>query len=419
MNTKEGYGGYPARPKGAHPIVRGIVDLEGVPEKYTRIYREFNENLASPFIGLTTDGVPRPWLYPLKSNGLSTAPIAERAGNFLGSLSEPQRENAQLPVDANEWRAWINAFAARPPHGILLDDLTVPQRDAAMAVIESAMSERGFNELRTVMRINEALAEVAGGYEDTLREWMYWFAVFGEPSADRPWGFQMFGHHACINVFVVDGQLTIGPMFLGAEPRVVVSGPHAGTSAFDAEMELGLELMRSLTPEQKTRALLSPSVQWEDLPAELAHPTEGRMRGSAARDNAVVPYEGICGAELNLIQRERLRALLGHYAGRLPEAHASLQMDTFDRHINETYFTWAGEIQLDKPFYYKVHSPVIFIEIDAHMGIFIANDDPEPFHIHNIVRIPNGNDYGRAYLHQFEERQEKEQNYEIRPPIRS
>lgn len=417
MKTKEGYGGYPARPKGIHPIVRGIVDLTEVPEHFVRIYSEFDENLSTPFTGLTTDGVPRPGLYPLEGNGLSTAPLADRARTFLGTLDETQRAAAQLPVDANEWRAWINAFAARQPHGILLDELTGTQRDAAMAVLEAAMSARGFSEVRTVMRINEALAEVAGGYEDTLREWMYWFAIFGEPSADRPWGFQMFGHHACINVFVVDGQLTIGPMFLGAEPRVVVSGPHAGTSAFDAELRLGIELMRSLTPEQQARALLAPSVQWDDLPAELAHPTEGRMRGSAARDNAVVPYEGICGAEMNTAQRGHLRELLDLYAGRLPGPHAALQIDAFERHLDETYFAWAGETEPGKPFYYKVHGPVIFIEIDAHSGIFIANDDPEPFHIHNIVRLPNGNDYGRAHLHQFEERQEKEETHEVRPSI--
>jgi len=48
---------------------------------------------------------------------------------------------------------------------------------------------------------------------------------------------------------------------------------------------------------------------------------------------------------------------------------------------------------ISQPFYYKIQSPVIFIELYAHSGIFLSNDDPEPFHIHNIIRTPNGNDY--------------------------
>ena len=37
---------------------------------------------------------------------------------------------------------------------------------------------------------------------------------------------------------------------------------------------------------------------------------------------------------------------------------------------------------------------MILIELDHHPGILLDNDEPEPFHVHTIVRIPNGGDYG-------------------------
>jgi hypothetical protein len=52
------------------------------------------------------------------------------------------------------------------------------------------------------------------------------------------------------------------------------------------------------------------------------------------------------------------------------------------------------------PFYYRIHSPVILIELDHHRGVFLANEEPTPFHVHTVVRTPNGNDYGRGFLRQ-------------------
>jgi hypothetical protein len=37
---------------------------------------------------------------------------------------------------------------------------------------------------------------------------------------------------------------------------------------------------------------------------------------------------------------------------------------------------------------------VVLIEFDHHSGIFLANQDPARFHVHSIVRTPNGGDYG-------------------------
>jgi hypothetical protein len=38
------------------------------------------------------------------------------------------------------------------------------------------------------------------------------------------------------------------------------------------------------------------------------------------------------------------------------------------------------------------------IDYDCHQGIFLDNPQPEPFHVHTIVRTPNGGDYGRDLL---------------------
>ena len=399
-----GYGGFAPRPPGLFCITRGLVDVCTLPSPLRQVFDEYEENLASPFVGLTSDGNPVPDLFKLEDTGISSVELVEAGRHYCSLLNPSERERGVLAVDSSMWRGWINAFAPRPPHGVLLDEASQQVRDAAMKLFEAALSTKGFTQLRTAMQINAALAEIAPGYEDTLREYMYWFTLFGEPSAHEPWGFQLYGHHACVNVFAVGGQLTIGPMFLGAEPRVIENGTHAGLRAFDDEVELGLALVNSLTTDQRAKAVLCQSMHWSDLPAHLAHPTEGRMRGSVARDNAIVPPDGISAADLDPSQRTLLRRLIAHYADRLPAEHACLKMAEIDCHLDDTHFSWAGGLSIDEPFYYKVQSPVIFIELDAHSGIFLSNDDPQPFHIHNIVRIPNGNDYGRAWLQQHRAR---------------
>ena len=40
------------------------------------------------------------------------------------------------------------------------------------------------------------------------------------------------------------------------------------------------------------------------------------------------------------------------------------------------------------------------IEFDHHAGLFLDNPDAEQFHIHTLVRTPNGNDYGMEFLRQ-------------------
>ncbi|MGV7479268.1 DUF3500 domain-containing protein, partial [Mycobacterium kansasii] len=63
---------------------------------------------------------------------------------------------------------------------------------------------------------------------------------------------------------------------------------------------------------------------------------------------------------------------------------------------SETWFSWIGGFGNEDPFYYRVQSPVVLIEFDHHSGVFLTNEEPKKFHIHTLLRTPNGGDYGHA-----------------------
>jgi hypothetical protein len=73
-------------------------------------------------------------------------------------------------------------------------------------------------------------------------------------------------------------------------------------------------------------------------------------------------------------------------------------MREIEHYLGETHFAWIGQADEINPFYFRIHSPVALLEFDHHSGIFLANEDPARFHVHTIVRTPNGGDYGADLL---------------------
>ncbi len=226
------------------------------------------EPLREPFRGLTTEGIIRPGLFPLRATGVSTAPIAEAAVAFVGALSAGQRQRAVLPLDSDERRKWLNAHPFVFRHGMMLEELAPDTRQLGLGLLRASLSARGFAQARDIMRLNGLLAEVTGMHDD-YAEWLYFLSFFGEPGADQPWAWQIDGHHLCVNCAVIGDQLVLTPAFMGSEPCQVFSGPLAGTMVFTAEERAGLSLIRSLDDEQARRAILQPSIHPGDLPASL------------------------------------------------------------------------------------------------------------------------------------------------------
>lgn len=357
-------------------------------------------NSGQPYVGLTTDGTPTPGLYRLAETGATHTAAVSAARSFLAALSDSERMCTQMPLGSDEWRKWTNAFMMWPAKGVRLERIREDKRNLALDLMRESLSAEGYESARNCMRLNGALGELIDLYTDTLTEFAYNFLIFGDPSTKEPWGWQLMGHHVDISCVFIGSQLVLAPVFLGAEPNFSLDGTFAGTRALDLETDKGLDFRRSLSRSQEDAFLLSRTVLARDLPEELAGPFNGRHVGGAGRDNQVQAYEGIKGSELDSDQQKLLLDLVDVYLGRVPGVHAQAKRRQVEDHLDETRFCWRGGHDDVAAFYYRIHSPVLWVEYDNHPGIFLDNEEPERFHIHTIVREPNGNDYGKDLLAQ-------------------
>jgi Protein of unknown function (DUF3500) len=353
---------------------------------------------AEPLRGIVTSDGPVAGLFPLSDHGVDTSPLAAAASAFLAGLAPQQRAECQFPMDHPSWRYWANPAKFYLRHGLCLEDLDRPGRDAALEVMARCLSDYGLTLVRDIMRLNRTIGELRGE-EDELNEWLYWFSVYGQPEAGQPWGWQLDGHHANVNCAVIGGQVVITPTFLGAEPVFAWSGRYAGTRVFQQEEARASELFGLLSPDQQQVATLGGM-----LPGDLFL--------GAFRDNFEMDYQGIRYDELSAAQQAVALDLVGLYLGRAGRRQEQLTMARVLDHAGALHFAWIRASDRDDVFYYRIHSPVILVEFEHVPGVMFDNDHPTPNHIHTVVRTPNGNDYGADLLRQHHER-----HHRARPPF--
>ncbi len=345
--------------------------------------------IAEPFVGITTDGSVETGLFEIRSTGVTTGPVKEAAGAFLAGLSDVQRKKTKFPVDDSEWRRWANQHSL-PRQGVSFEEMSDAQRDLAFDLLGAALSARGLETTRDIMKLNHTIAEMSGREgEYGYGRWAYFLTVMGEPSDTEPWGFQFDGHHCIINYFVLGDQVVMTPLFLGSEPVRADDGEYEGTIVMQEEQDRGLAFAKSLTDEQKARAVLKSAKDGTNTRTEAFH------------DNEVIPYEGLPVPEMTKEQKSALLELVGLWIHHLKEGHAKVKMEEVEKHLDRTHFAWIGGMEDDSVFYYKIHSPVVLIEFDHQRPIALGRGgEATRNHIHATVRTPNGNDYGKDLLRQ-------------------
>lgn len=378
----------------AHEYAHDFKELK-VPPWLHGLYQHWLKLYEEPFKGVTSNGVVRNDLFHLQDEGVATEQIVNSVNFVLEKCSLKQRESLLYHLDSPEWRTWSNPEFLLSHKGVRLDEIDVELRESILQVLELALSPEGYQKARAAMRINHFLGELVKS-SAVCNEYSYNFVVYGRPSKDRPWGFSFYGHHLCLNMFLYLGQIVVSPWFTGAEPNEIDDGDSTGTRILVQEERLGLQLMQSLSPRLQEKATVFKKMKDEAMPPGRWNKDDQRHLCGAYRDNRVVPYEGILMNEMNEQQQRLVASILAEYLLYLPEKARRIRLDHILSFVPETYFCWIGGFGDEDPFYYRIQNPVVVVEFDHHSGVFLTNEEPAKFHVHTLLRTPNGGDYGHA-----------------------
>jgi hypothetical protein len=289
---------------------------------------------------------------------------------FLATLDAGQRTKALLEFNSAKKPSWSNLPVTMVPrNGLRLGELNETQRAAALAAIGAVLSKQGYQKVIDIMNGDDQLVT---GNSNRMRFGTdnYYLAVFGEPSATKPWMVQFGGHHLGINVTVVGKDYVLTPTHTGAQPD---SFKRDGKQVrpLGSENDLAFKLVNMLNAEQQKQAVLG------------ARPKN--LIAGPGQDGKTIQPEGLKCASLNADQRGTLLELIGAWIGILPNAAAEKRMAALKREVDDTYFTWYGPTTNGSAAYFRIQGPTLLIEYAPQGGTS---------HIHTIIRDP-GNDYAK------------------------
>jgi Protein of unknown function (DUF3500) len=298
------------------------------------------------------------------------ARMATAATAFLASLDPGQRATATAAFDTDDHRAWTYLPGPRP--GLVLGDMTEAQRELAMELLATGLSEHGMSDARAIMALETILGDLERG--DAQAHWerdpaAYWVRVLGDPEGDGPWAWRVNGHHLATHLTVVGDEIAATPQFFGANPAVVPGGPHAGRRVLPESEDLARALLDALDTDRRKVAVVDAVA-----PADIL-----TVRDPIADPTRITP--GLAHGDMTPAQQELLTGLVRYYLGRVtPGAGEAAWGQIVAAGLDPVTFTWAGSERAGRgqPHYYAVSGPTFVLEYD--------NTQNDANHIHSVWR---------------------------------
>jgi len=347
----------------------------------------------------------------------ATSRIVSAANTFLATLDQAQHQAVLYSFNDEEQRKrWSNlpvSFVRRG--GISLKEMNPAQRSAAMALIASALSPRGFEKVQQIMEgdeINKSTDQRppgnrgrrpgtgagpppftnggpppssgrAGNRPPSVNgpifgKDLYYISILGTPSDTNPWMVQFGGHHLALNITIAGERGILTPTLTGAQPALyAIDGKTV--RPLGQESDKALALLNALDESQRKKAILS---------YELADLVLG-----PGQDGKTIQPEGLKAPDMNERQRAMLLDLISQWADIIHERAAAARMAEIKDGLNETWFAWSGPTTAvpghNITAYYRIQGPKLVIEYAPQT----LGGDPA-LHVHTMYRDPT-NDYGR------------------------
>lgn len=309
--------------------------------------------------------------------------MADAAGAFIAALDDQQKQTAVLGYDVPQRVDW-HFIPKAERKGLQIRDMSQEQRQAAHALLQTALSQAGYDKATQIMHLESLLHELEAGRGQNIRDpERYYFTIFGDPASSGRWGLSVEGHHLSLNFVVEDGEvISSTPQVFCTNPATVrnenAAGVKVGTRILADEEQLAFDLVQSLSAEQKSTAIF----------AETAL-TEVRAPGSPQPPQE--PAVGLPASKMTADQQAFLQKLLDAYAGAMPAPVAEARLAAIEKAgFDNVHFAWAGATEPGIGHYYRVQGPtfvVEFVNTQPDAAGNIAN------HIHTVWRDMRG-DFG-------------------------
>lgn len=316
---------------------------------------------------------------------------AEAAQAFLDTLTDEQKQQVVYDYDdetkTTSWSNFPVTFVDRA--GVNLTDLSDEQQAAALKVLESLLSDEGYQTVEDIMGGDEYLAENSSSTEDSLGQ--YYIAFFGDPSDTSAWEVQFGGHHLGINA-TLDGSaddITFAPTHLGSQPAAYEDEDGNEVQPLSGMYETAFAFYDSLSDEQKAELY-----QGEELAAMQCAP------GSTCD---YPTGTGIKGSDLTDEQKDLLLDVISQWVGLGDQETTDAELAKIEASLDDTYVNWSGATEYDMTqgdgIYFQISGPDVYIEFADQAGSAGADVDGVTTsgwgHIHTIYRDPQ-NDYANS-----------------------
>jgi len=308
-----------------------------------------------------------------------TPRIVGAANAFLSTLDQKQRQSVSFAFDDEKQRAhWSNlpnSMVRRS--GLSMGELSAPQRSAAMSLLSSVLSQRGYQKVQEIMQADEVL-KTNERNNPMFGKDLYFISFLGAPSEKDPWMLQFGGHHLAVNITIAGEKGILTPTLTGAQPALYTLNGKT-VRPLGQENDKAFALLNALDETQRKQAILNYRV------ADLVL--------GPGKDGKTIQPEGLKASAMNERQRDMLLDLISEWAGIVHEPAAAARMAEIKAGIADTWFAWSGPTTAppgrNGTAYYRVQGPNLVIEYAPQP----LGGDPS-LHIHTMYRDP-ANDYGR------------------------
>jgi hypothetical protein len=311
--------------------------------------------------------------------------MRDAATAFLATLDAGQKTATTFAFTSDERENWF--FTPVPRKGLAYFAMTDAQRAAAVKLLKTGLSAKGFGKAEAIRSLESILYEIEGdagqkpfvggdGHPHRYPE-RYLFTIFGTPSATEPWGWRFEGHHISQNWTVVSGSaIASSPQFFGSNPAEVRTGPKTGLRVLAAEEDLARTLLKSLDETQRKAAVIGADAPRDVLTSNQRKPDR-------------LPDTGIAYSALTPGQQQALWKVIEEYAFAQTATLGQARIAAVKKDIANVKFAWMGGAEKGDPHYYRVQGTGFAIEYD--------NTQNNNNHIHAVWRDYNG-DFGRDIL---------------------